>query len=286
MSPDRIPLAQSSSPPRISRRALIVIYLLTSFSIAWLFWLLVWFSTKGVLSLPLTPVLIVGSFGPFIAAALCTWLQGGPGFLLRFFARGLQWRMGWRVFLLSIGLAPLLAIVVEAIHARTAHVPIHFLMTWSDFPLAYLWLLFLGGAFAEEFGWSYLSDRFDTYMSPTRAAFVLGAIWACWHLPLFYIIAPGLTQAYTPFPIFLVTLISQRFLFSWCYHKSGGSILSNILFHNAVNVAFDIVNIAATPEDPSLQKVLLFAGFTAVSAAGIWLRFPLSRSQAGRSSRR
>ena len=59
--------AQALSQKRSIRLALL--YLVLSFLVAWVFWFLSWLYTKGLLvQLPLVPVLIVGSFGPFVGA--------------------------------------------------------------------------------------------------------------------------------------------------------------------------------------------------------------------------
>jgi membrane protease YdiL (CAAX protease family) len=274
-----MPQVGASSPSQESGRKLIVIYIAAAFSFAWLFWGLSWLYTKGFLaSLPLIPIIVIGAFGPFVAAGLCAWLEGGPRFVARFFGRALLWRMGWAPFLLSVSLMPALAIIVEALHAYINHTTMRWMIPWSNLPFDYLWLFFFGGSCGEEFGWSYLSDKLDDYFSITRSTFIVGATWACWHLPLFYIAAPGLTQVYTPFPIFFFMVVAARFLYSWAYRRSGKSILANILFHTSVNFAYDIVAIAPTLQDSSRQKLWMFTILIAVSAVVLWRRFPLRRS--------
>jgi hypothetical protein len=93
-------------------------------------------------------------------------------------------------------------------------------------------------------------------------------------LPLFFIVTPGAIQGYTPFYVFLVTTVSMRFLFSWAYHRGGGSILSNMLFHTASNMAYSIIALAPSPEDMSTGRLWMFAVLNIISAALLWRLAP------------
>ncbi|MGB0048421.1 MAG: hypothetical protein WBP70_13305, partial [Terriglobales bacterium] len=270
------PAASAPSSPQKSNGRLAFIYLATSFLVAWVFWMLSWLYTKNLLPhVPLAPTIILGSFGPFVAAGLCTWIEGGLKGMLRFYARAFKVRMGWPVFMLSFCLPPLLTIAAVALHARLIHTDVVFQMTWADLPVTYLWLFLLGGTLGEEFGWSYLSDKLDVFFPLPQSTFVLGTIWACWHLPLFAITAPGLSQPYTPFYMFFLMVVSMRFLFAWSYHKSNYNVLSNMVFHNAFNLSFNVVAIAPTASEPGRQQLWYFVIFTIISATLLWFLFPL-----------
>lgn len=269
-SPVKAPASSRKDSIRLA-----VIYLAVSFVTAWSFWLLSWLYTKGfIIHLSLTSTLIVGSFGPFVAAAASTCLEGGFRQTLRFFARVFNLRMGWTVLIVSFCLMPVLAMGAELLHSGLAHTPFVFNMTWSDLPMSYVFLFFLGGTLGEEFGWSYLSDKLDLIFPLTRATFVLGAVWAIWHLPLFFIIAPGLSQADTPFYMFFLSVLCLRFLFAWTYHKGGGNIMSNMLFHTSGNLAYSIVAIAPTAGQPGHAKYWYLMIFTLASAALLWTLSP------------
>lgn len=250
------------------------LYLAVAFVMAWALWFVAWLISQHKLSLPIFPVLVVGSFGPFVGALVTCLAEGGPRRALRFFARALDPRMGWAVFLVSFFLMPILAIIVELVHARLIHGTPQFTMTLADLPLSYVFLFILGGTLAEEYGWSLLSDKLDGVLPLRSATFVLGVIWALWHLPLFFIITPGAIQGYTPFHIFLVATVAMRFLFAWAYHRGGYNILSNMLFHTASNLAYSIVALAPAPEDMSTGRLWLFAVLTIVCAIVLWVVAP------------
>jgi uncharacterized protein len=270
--------SQSVSSPQRQAKHFAFDYLVLSFLIAWLLWFLAWLHTKHfAVPVPLTTLIIIGSFGPFLGAGISTYLERGLRETLRFYARVFNLRMGWMVFLLSFCLLPLLAMGAELLHSRLMHLPFAFHMTWAELPMAYVFLFFLGGTLAEEYGWSYLSDKLDAVLPLRPAVFVLGAIWAFWHLPLFFIIAPGLVQAYTPFYMFFLNVVSMRFLFAWGYHKGGGSIMSNMLFHTASNLAYSIIVLAPTPQDPGRDKYWYFTILCFLSAALLWAVSPIRR---------
>jgi len=252
----------------------IALYLAVAFGIAWVFWFVAWLVSQGRLTVPLLPMLFIGSFGPFIGAAVVTLREGGIRSAVRFFARGFDPRMGWAVFAISFFLMPVLAAIGELLHARLVHGAPQFTMTLAEFPQSYLFLFVLGGTLAEEYGWSLLSDRFDELFALKTSTLALGAVWALWHLPLFFIVTPGMIQGYTPFYLFVIATVAMRFLFAWAYHRSGGNILSNMLFHTASNLAYSIVALAPAPGDLSTGRLWMFALFTALSAAVLWLVAP------------
>jgi uncharacterized protein len=180
---------------------------------------------------------------------------------------------------------PMLAIVVEFAHARLTGTAPHFTMTLKDFPLSYVFLFVLGGTLAEEYGWTFLSDKLDVLLPIKRSTAVLGAIWALWHVPLFFIVTKGAIQGYTPFYIFFIATVSMRFLFSWAYHRSGRNILSNMLFHTASNIAYSLAAIAPSPADLSTGRLWMFTLLTILSALVVWIVAP-PRAEAGASVRK
>lgn len=256
------------------------LYLAVAFGMAWALWFVGWLITKHKLDLPLFPILVVGSFGPFVGALVATLAEGGPRHALRFFGRAFDPRMGWTVFLISFFLLPILAIVVELAHAWMVRGVPHISVELSRLPLDYLFLFVLGGTLAEEYGWSLLSDQLDRILPLLSSTFVLGIIWALWHVPLFFIVTRGAIQGYTPFHIFLVATVAMRFLFAWAYHRGNRSVLSNMLFHTASNLAYSIVALAPSPEDMSTGRLWMFAILNIVCAIVLWIIAPPRRDRA------
>lgn len=205
-----MPLIGDVAPDR--SRSTVWLYLAVAFGMTWPLWFIGWLIAGYKLPLPLFPVLVIGSFGPLVGAIVATWHEGGPRNALRFLSRALNVRMGWSVFLVSFFLLPTLAVLIELFHAALTNGPPKFTMTVAEAPETYLFLFILGGTLAEEYGWSLLSDELDEVLPLVSSTFVLGIIWAVWHIPLFFIVTPGAIQGYTPFYIFLIATVAMRFL--------------------------------------------------------------------------
>jgi membrane protease YdiL (CAAX protease family) len=96
--------------------------------------------------------------------------------------------------------------------------------------------LFLGGPFAEEFGWRGFSlDRLQLKFSAFYSSLILGAIWGLWHLPLHFI--NGTTQEVIPFYQNFLILILLSIIYTWLYNNTNRSILVVMIFHLAGNMS-------------------------------------------------
>nr|WP_321984677.1 CPBP family intramembrane glutamic endopeptidase [uncultured Lichenicoccus sp.] len=256
-------------------------YIVISFGLAWVAWIGSWIaSAEGVSATTLIPLVIAGSFGPFVASGVSTYRAGTLSGTLDFYRRGLEWRMGWAVFLVSLLLLPTLGIGTAALFDLSEHRRLQFLTSWTELPLVFVWLFILGGPLAEEFGWSYLSDRLDLRLSPLFSTLVLGLVWAVWHLPLFFLAIPGLEQKYIPFPVFVFMAVALRFLFSWTYHRGGRSILSNLLIHNGLNLALSLVTIVLPVVKSPQPRLCVLSAAAGVSAVLLWWLIPVDGAQA------
>jgi membrane protease YdiL (CAAX protease family) len=96
------------------------------------------------------------------------------------------------------------------------------------------------GPLGEEFGWrGYALPRLLAVMNARWAALVLGAIWAVWHLPAFFL--SGLSQSKFQFGIFFFVVIGFSILMTLLFiHTRGSVLLAGIIPHmwfNAVSKA-------------------------------------------------
>jgi uncharacterized protein len=104
---------------------------------------------------------------------------------------------------------------------------------WSRFlvPLTFanLWT----GPLAEEFGWrGYLLQRFRERLSPLAAGLVIGLIWSCWHIPLFY----NSVFAHTGSALqFLATTTAWSVVMALVVTRCFGSVLPSVVLHFFIN---------------------------------------------------
>lgn len=94
---------------------------------------------------------------------------------------------------------------------------------------SWMWLL------TEETAWrGYAQPRLEQRFGPVTAWVVLGAVWACWHLPLFLI--AGTFQSSIPFVGFAVSTVATSVLIGAVFDGARGSVLVAALCHAASDV--------------------------------------------------
>jgi uncharacterized protein len=92
----------------------------------------------------------------------------------------------------------------------------------------------------EEIGWrGYALPRLASRMGLAGGSILLGIIWACWHLPLFFFPAADTYGQSIPVYVLQVTAISAAM--AWLYGHTKRSLLPVMLLHAAINNTKDIV---------------------------------------------
>jgi membrane protease YdiL (CAAX protease family) len=120
-------------------------------------------------------------------------------------------------------------------------------------------ILFFG--FGEEVGWrGFLVPQLESAgRTPYRATTVFVAVWATWHLPLFFY-AYGLgSMPLLMVPGWLVSIALSSYLLTWLFHRARDSILVVAVFHGMV----DLVSI--TPASTAIVLVTVNAGLVAAA---------------------
>lgn len=147
-----------------------------------------------------------------------------------------------RMVRVRVGVLPwLLAVVVTPITAGVARV-----VTFGAAPgggtvlpasaivgtlLLDVWMFLL----SEEPAWrGFALPRLEQRMPPLAASIVLGAVWAAWHLPLFFI--DGSFQSAVPFVGFALSTIATAVTIGWIFHRARGSVLVAAVFHAVTDV--------------------------------------------------
>ncbi len=240
-----------------------------AFAWSWVCWLLSaivkpqWPLLAGVLFL-------VGGFGPSIAAiAVVSCVRGRNG-LRGWLAHCLQWRVGWRwlalAFFLPLAVIALAAVAHVALGGTIAPSPAlgHVLLAAVNFGL----VLLLGGPLGEEFGWrGYALPALQEHHSWRVASLILGVVWGLWHLPLFYI--ADTVQSHIPFALFMVSTIALSILFAWLFNRTGGSVLSALVLHTAVNAWSWVIPIMVMGHGGTLRPYELTVGLLVLIALGL-----------------
>jgi membrane protease YdiL (CAAX protease family) len=248
---------RSGAPPEgvLARHPLVCFYLL-AFAFTWGYWWLIW----DPLDLPGLLFPLGGYLGPAVSAFLVTAITSGKSGVLGWLRRCARWRVGVQWYLVALlGVPALMLIALLIIPGALAA----FRAPDSSFPRVYLstfaLALLLGGPLGEEVGWrGFALPRLQQRHGPLGGTLIVGALWACWHLPIFFgpaspnFVGPDATlvSASISFVGFLIGLTGCSVLMTWVLNNARGSALLAILLHNS----FDTAGIVLSTLFPSIDS--------------------------------
>lgn len=228
------------------------------------------------------PTHLPALLGPMAAALLVSVGTGGRAAVLDLWHRMVLVRVPLRWW--TVALSPLLLLLAVGAAA---------LMGWTSLDLNGLagfpgvpgaWgvagvavTVVLVNGFGEETGWrGYLQPALQRRHSPLVATFGVAAIWAVWHLPMFFVLASFGSFAPVTLVGWCIGLLSGAVVLTWLYNRSGGSILLVALWHGGYNL---------------VSATAIGAGFLAAAAtvlvilgATVLVVLELVRTRPGRSS--
>ncbi len=237
-------------------------------------------------------LLLLGTFAPsLVALGITARAEGRPGVraLLR---RILQWQVGARWYLFAIGYLPAIKLSVALVHRVMTG-------SWPHFGTE-PWYIIVAAIIistpvqaGEEIGWrGYALPRLADRFGFGRASILLGLIWSCWHLPIFFL--RGADKYGQSFPVWTLQVVALSVAITWLYAHTNGSLLLTMLMHSAVNQTVGIVPSAnPNPGNPFALSVSLVMWLTAaflwVTALYFLVRMPkveLSRADEATSNLR
>jgi len=189
---------------------------------------------------PLGVLLIhLGAYSPSLVALwLTARAEGGSG-VRALLGRILQWRVPARWYLFAVGYIPVIKLTAALVQrVATGAWPRLGSEAWYLIPVAVAFSTpFQAG---EEIGWrGYALPRLAARFGLARASILLGVIWACWHLPQFFI--PEADTFGQSFFVYVLQVTALSVAMAWLYARTNGSLLLVMLLHSAVNNAKDIV---------------------------------------------
>jgi membrane protease YdiL (CAAX protease family) len=208
----------------------------------------------GLVPQPLrVPLTIVGAFGPALAALWVTARSSGRDGVRALLGRVLQRPVAARWILFAVLAMAVVKLTAALLHRLT-------LGAWPPFGRDPWLLIPVAIAFStpfqlgEELGWrGFALPRLSSRMGLRAASLVLGAIWAVWHLPQFFI-AEGDSYGQS-FWVFCCGVVAISVIMAWLFAHVNGSLWPLMLFHSAINNSKDIV---PSPV-PGQQQVFGFA---------------------------
>jgi CAAX protease family protein len=186
-------------------------------------------------------LILLGVFTPaLVALGLTARAEGGAG-VSGLLSRLFRWEVSARWYVFAIGYFAAIKLAVALVHRvlygawpRFGDTP------WYVMLVATLFYTVVGGQSGEELGWrGYALPRLAARFGLGGASVLLGVIWACWHLPLFFL--KGADTYRQSFPLYLVQVSALSVTIAWVYWRTNGSLLLTMLMHAAINNTKDIV---------------------------------------------
>ncbi|MFD5226266.1 type II CAAX prenyl endopeptidase Rce1 family protein [Microbacterium sp. NPDC058342] len=239
------PGARSGLRAVISRHPLITFFLLAN-ALSWLAWtpyvlslngLGLWhFEFPAILGTSQLAGVLPGAYlGPITSALVVTALVDGRPGLRRWAGRLWRWRVGWRWYALALLGVPATMIAGSwvftggDIHAPSAAA--------LAFVVPGLMLQMVTTGLAEEPGWrDFALPRLQERFRPLASSFILGPLWALWHMPLFLTEWGGFPDgSWARTAAFAGFCIAFNIVMSWVFNRTNQSLPLSMLLHVGVN---------------------------------------------------
>jgi membrane protease YdiL (CAAX protease family) len=258
-----LPLDSAMSKPASS---LIKFFFLT-YALTWACWIpVVAWPTPARTSLRAL-LWLSGVFAPSLVALALTAQNEGAAAVRALVGRIFQWRVSARWYLFAVSYMAAIKLAAALAHRMTAGSWPHF---GHERPVVILVAILISTPVqsGEEIGWrGYALPRLAERMGFAAASVLLGLIWACWHLPQFFLL--GADTYGQSFPIWALEVIALSVAIAWLYTHTNGSLLLAMLMHAAINNTKDIVpsGIANAKNAFSLHASLVMYFTTAL----LWL---------------
>jgi membrane protease YdiL (CAAX protease family) len=212
---------------------------------------------------------LLGTFAPaFVALGLTARAEGRDG-VRALLGRMFHWQVRARWYVFAVGYFAAIKLAVALLHRWvTGAWPRFGELPWYLMLAATVFSTVVGGQSGEELGWrGYALPRLAARFGLGGASVILGVIWACWHLPLFYL--KGADTYGQSFPVFLLQAVAISVAMAWLWWRTNGSLLLTMLMHAAINNTKDIVPSAVrAASDPFALSTSRTAW---LSAALLWV---------------
>jgi membrane protease YdiL (CAAX protease family) len=220
----------------------VILFFALTYALAWFCWSLATGWWRGTPTAPAGPIyllFLLGVFAPSIIALLLTARSEGRAGIEVLLRRLARVNVGIRWYLFAVGYFAIVKLVVAFLYRAGFG-------EWPRFGgesvAIIIGAIVLSTPFqaGEEIGWrGYALPRLASRMGLGRASVLLGIVWACWHLPLFYV--AGADTSGQSFPVYLVQVTAVSVAMAWLFGNANGSVLLTMIMHSAVNQTKDIV---------------------------------------------
>jgi len=214
-------------------------FFVLAYAFSWIGWLPV---VIGIGEPIRTLSFVAGGFGPALAGAVVTWLDGES---VKTWARQIvRWRVAPRWYLAAFVL-PLLAVGLASVAITLLGTTVDPTVLSGRLSLvfgSYVFVALIGGG-NEEPGWrGFALPRLEERYAPVPATLILGVVWAFWHLPQL-VADPNAVYSFAwlvnelpGIVLRVINIVGFAFLLTWIYNGTE-SVLLALLLHAGINTA-------------------------------------------------
>jgi len=234
----------------VVKRYPLIAFCVLAYTLSWWAWPLY---AMDLIPIPVAP------FGPFLAALVVLAVTGGKRGVSGLLRRMVQWRVGFRWYVLALLIPVGLTGIAAALNLLLGATPDPSvsLDSWPSLFATFAVVLLvpgLGGAW-EEPGWrGFAVPRLQTGRSALLAGLILAVIIVGWHIPLMVVGQVHWSD--------IVLIFGAVIVFNAVFNSVGGSVLIIMLMHAADNtVSGSFFSPMFTGADSIRQSWLL---------AGVW----------------
>jgi membrane protease YdiL (CAAX protease family) len=225
-----------------------LIFFIIALGFSWLFWIPAAFIDENILKPPWVILLYIGGLGPALSGICLTFLNKDKESRREYWRRVYDVkRINPRWYPVILFGYPLLSVLLMLV--LNGHIKLNdsfselLLQPFRIIP--FVLYLFIFGPLPEELGWrGYALDKLQNRMNAVAASLLLGAVWATWHIPLFFMKGTYQNElgfGSAAFWRFMVSAVIISIFFTWIYNNNRSSILSAALFHFSVNLTGNVL---------------------------------------------
>ncbi|WP_432827648.1 CPBP family intramembrane glutamic endopeptidase [Dactylosporangium sp. CA-092794] len=232
----------------------VVVFFALAFGLSWVAWTPYILSESGLGWIPLRFPEVLGTtqfagvlpgayLGPLTAAFVVTAAAEGRAGLRHWSRRLVRLRVGWRWYLLVLTAVPAVILLATlALPGSWGHVRAPGVAVLVGY-LPLLLVQIVTTAMAEEPGWrDFALPRLQGRFGAVAGTVVLGVLWGCWHLPLFFTEWGGWPHVSWVTPVeFVAGCVPLSLVMTWVFNRTGESLPIVMLLHAGINTTYSLV---------------------------------------------
>ena len=172
-----------------------------------------------------------------------TLVANGKAGIKRWARRLVRWGVSWKWYAaILIGVPGSIILATFALPGAAGNAR----MIGATVAVMYLPMLvlqFITTALAEEPGWrDFALPRLQDRFGATLGTVILGVLWGCWHLPLFFTEWGGYPETTWLQPVvFVAACVPLSLVMTWVFNKTGESLPIVMVLHASINATYSLV---------------------------------------------